>query len=77
MPSWSRCTAGALADREKAMEDRFVELSGEATRPAVRAYATLTLVRHIYLGSLFPERVGLTERLVQLCEERLRLPAKA
>jgi len=27
----------ALADREKALEDRFVELSGEATRPAVRA----------------------------------------
>jgi aminoglycoside phosphotransferase (APT) family kinase protein len=68
--------AGALADREKAMEDRFVELSGEATRPAVHAYTTLTLVRHIYLSTLFSERAGSTERLIQLCEERLGLPAK-
>lgn len=64
---------GALADREKAMEDRFVELSGEATRRAVRAYATLTLVRHIYLSSQFPERIPLTERLMDLCEQRLGL----
>src|SRR5206468_7291369 len=58
----------ALADREKAMEDRFVQLSGEATRAAVQAYATLTLVRHIYLSSRLPERVQLTERLIGLCE---------
>src|SRR5207245_9541587 len=38
----------ALADREHAMEERFVELSG-VTPAAVRAYATLTLVRHVYL----------------------------
>jgi len=67
----------ALADREKAMEDRFVELSGKAIRDAVRAYATLTLVRHIYLSSRLPERVQVTERLVELCEQRLRLAGKS
>ena len=61
----------ALADREQAMEERFVALSGEATRAAVRAYATLTLVRHIHLSTLFPERRPFTGRLLELCEERL------
>ena len=65
--------AGALRDREQAMEERFVELSGEAVRPSVRAYTTLTLVRHIYLSTQFPDRTAWTERMVELCEERLGL----
>ena len=64
--------AAAWRDREQAMEDRFVELSGEAVRASVRAYTTLTLVRHIYLSTQFPERAAWTERLVELCEERLQ-----
>ena len=66
----------ALADRERALEERFVELAGEATRPAVRAYATLTLVRHIYLSTLFPDRRALTESLLDLCERRLGTAAR-
>ena len=65
--------AGALRDREQAMEERFVELSGEAVRASVRAYTTLTLVRHIYLSTQFPDRAAWTERMVELCEERLGL----
>jgi hypothetical protein len=61
----------ALADLEVEMEERFVELSGERTRPAVRAYRMLTLARHIHLSTLFPERHPFTESLLQLCEERL------
>lgn len=61
----------ALADVERAMEERFVELSGEATRPAVRAYATLTLARHVYLSTRFPERRPFTPSLLELSEERL------
>lgn len=61
----------ALVEFERAMEERFVELSGESTRPAVRAYATLTLVRHVYLSTLFPERQPFTRSLLELCEERL------
>ena len=63
----------ALVDLEKAMEERFVELSGEATRSAVRAYATLTLVRHVYLSTLKPEKQPFTRSLLELCEERLGL----
>ena len=62
--------AGALADREQAMEERFVALSGAAPA-AVRAYATLTLVRHVYLSTLFPERRPFIQSLIELCEERL------
>jgi len=62
----------ALLDREHAMEERFVELAGPGTRPAVRAYTTLTLVRHVYLSTQFPERIPFTEVLLELCEERLK-----
>ena len=61
----------ALLEVEQAMEDRFVELSGEATRPRVQAYKTFTIARHIYLSTQFPERRPFTERLLELCEERL------
>jgi hypothetical protein len=61
----------ALRDREQALEERFVELAGEATRIAVRAYTILTLVRHIYLSTQFTERRPFTECLLQMCEQRL------
>jgi len=65
--------AQALVDREQAMEERFVELAGPSTRAAIKAYTLLTLVRHIYLSSQFPERKALTEPLLALCEQRLDL----
>jgi hypothetical protein len=61
----------ALKAQEQALEERFIELSGEAVRPAVHAYTTLTLVRHICLSTQFPERSAFTERLMQLSEARL------
>ncbi len=61
----------ALADREAALEERFVELSGEATRTAIHSYTTLTLVRHIYISTQFAERRPFTETLLELCEQRL------
>lgn len=60
-----------LADREQALEERFIELSGEDTRMAIRAYTTLTLVRHIYLSTQVPGRSHFTEALLELCEQRL------
>jgi hypothetical protein len=65
-------------DRERALEDRFVELAGEGARSAVRTYATLTVARHVYLSTTFPERRPFTRALLELCEDRLaagRLPA--
>ena len=61
----------ALHDQELALEERFVELAGEHVRPAVHAYTTLTLARHIFLSTQFPERTATTGRLIELCEERL------
>ena len=61
----------ALAEHERAMEDRFVELSGEAVRPAVRAYAALTLARHVYISSKIHDRRAFIDRLIDLAEERL------
>ncbi|MDJ0719104.1 MAG: phosphotransferase [Prochloraceae cyanobacterium] len=63
----------ALVDREAAMEQRLVELRGETIRAAVRAYNTLTLVRHIYISTIFPERSPFTESLIELCEKRLKI----
>lgn len=37
--------ATALADRKAAVEERFARLAGEAIRPSVQTYTTLTLVR--------------------------------
>ncbi len=71
---WSLRTLGepyGLLDCQQAMEERFVQLTGETVRSAVGAYATLTLVRHIHISSQFPERRAFTEPLLQLCEERL------
>jgi aminoglycoside phosphotransferase (APT) family kinase protein len=61
----------ALADRERALEDRYVEHSGERTRHAIRVYAALSLARHIFLSTQFPERRGLTGALIELAEQRL------
>ena len=74
MTEWSLRTLGdpqALLDCQRAMEERFVQLTGEAVRSALGAYATLTLVRHIHISSQFSERRAFTEPLLQLCEERL------
>jgi len=61
----------ALADREAALEDRFVALTGERTRPALRAYVLLTLARHVALSAQRVDRQSFTARLLELCEERV------
>ncbi|HET9493642.1 MAG TPA: phosphotransferase [Chloroflexia bacterium] len=60
-----------LSSVEQALEERFVELSGEGVRASVRAYTTLALVRHIHLSTLFERRRHTTGALLELCEERL------
>lgn len=62
---------GALGTLERALEDRYVELTSEKLRPGIRCYAALTLVRHVYLSTLFPERRPLTASVLELCEDRL------
>ena len=61
----------ALAGAEDALEERFAELSGEGVRPAVRAYAALTLARHVFLSGELPGRGHLTDDLLDLAEARV------
>jgi glycosyltransferase involved in cell wall biosynthesis len=63
----------ALIKQERALEERFLELSGESLRTSVKVYTTLTLVRHIYLSAQLPERQSFTSELIDLCEQRLGL----
>jgi hypothetical protein len=65
--------ATVLREAKQSLEDSFVGLTGEFVRPAVHAYTTLTLARHIYLSTQFPERAPFTESIIRLCEERLGL----
>lgn len=66
----------ALADVEQALEEAFVARAGEASRAAVRAYATLTLVRHIAISRQIPERRFTTPALIELCEQRLGIATR-
>lgn len=61
----------ALFHLERALEERFVELSGEEVRRSVRVYSTLTLARLVHLSSLSPGEPRHTKDLLDLCEERL------
>jgi hypothetical protein len=69
-----RSGAGATGLREppEALAGRFVELAGRHTLAAVRAYTTLTLARHVYLSTQFPDRAPFTEQVLALCEQRLQ-----
>jgi hypothetical protein len=69
--------ATILSEIERALEERFVELSGETVRSAVRAYKLLTLARHIYVSRCFLDRRPWTESILALCEERLGVPSHA
>jgi Phosphotransferase enzyme family len=66
----------SLSECEGAFEEQFVSLSGPSIRPAVRAYATLTIARHVYLSTRFEERRTFTETLLELAEERLGAGAR-
>lgn len=61
----------ALIDCEKALVDRFLQLAGNHFQTSIQTYATLTLVRHIYISTQFPDRRPYTESLLELCERRL------
>jgi thiamine kinase-like enzyme len=62
-----------LQDLETAIIQRFIQLTSEEFRVAIEIYTTLTLVRHIYISSLFLERAVFTESILNLCEQRLNI----
>jgi hypothetical protein len=65
--------ADALGDARVAFEDRYASLCHDEVRPAVRAYADLTLARLVAVSARIAERRPFTDRLLRLCEKRLTL----
>jgi hypothetical protein len=63
-----------LASQQTAFTEQFIHQSGAAVLDSVETYTTLTLVRHIYLSTQFPDRQPFTEQLLELCEQRLLHP---
>ncbi len=61
----------ALAAWENAFVEHFVDLNGDNLRHNIQVYKILTLARHIYISTLFPERRLFTEQLINLCERQL------
>jgi hypothetical protein len=62
---------GALLDRVAALEARYTALAGHATHPAIHAYTTLSLARHISISHHIAERRPYTSALIEFCERRL------
>ncbi|HEY5915038.1 MAG TPA: aminoglycoside phosphotransferase family protein, partial [Verrucomicrobiae bacterium] len=63
--------ATALASQEDALADEFLKLCGQNLGLTLRTYTLLSLARHIYLSTLFPERQAFAAPLLELCEQRL------
>lgn len=60
-----------LKSVEKSLENEFIALVGERKRDDVKVYTILTLVRHIYLSTQFPDRHFSTAFLFDYCESLL------
>jgi aminoglycoside phosphotransferase (APT) family kinase protein len=58
---------------ETAMAERFLSLNPIASLQSIEVYKTLALARHIQISTLFADRRPFTERILELCEERLGL----
>ncbi len=56
---------------EDALASRYAQLAGPRVVPAIRAYTTLSLARHVYLSTQFSERNHATEALLDTCERQL------
>ncbi len=63
----------ALDEPVSALTETFLKLSGEKARMSIEAYGTLTLVRHIYLSMILPERQRFSGGLLEICEGKLGL----
>lgn len=61
----------ASAVQERELEDSFAALAGEDTRISIRAYAALTLARHIQISTEFADRREFTTAIVEVCGRRL------
>lgn len=65
-------SADALLVAENALRDEYLALSeGRVAAESIQIYKYLTLARHIYISTLFPERCHAATQLLDYCEQRL------
>ena len=63
----------ACATQERALHDAYLSANPTAADPAaIAAWTTLSLARHIYLSTQFPNRRHTTAPLLAACESRLQ-----
>ena len=60
-----------LASVEQEFVNSYVALAGEEVRPRLAVYAALTMARHVFISTQFPDRRAFTERILNLAEERV------
>ena len=65
-------SADVFCDREQAMVERYLQLSPATSPAAIGIYRLLTLARHIFISTQFPDRQHSTERLLEYCEQQLQ-----
>jgi len=65
-----------LQNCERSFEKRFLELDVDSNESDVEFFKTLTLVRHVSLSTQYPERRAFTEKLLELCEDRVAFMVK-
>ena len=65
-------SAEVFCDREQAMVERYLQLSPATSPAAIGIYRLLTLARHIFISTQFPDRQHSTERLLEYCEQQLQ-----
>jgi phosphotransferase family enzyme len=61
-----------FCDREEALIEGYLQLSPATSRAAIEIYRLLTLARHIFISTQFPDRQHATERLLGNCEQELQ-----
>jgi len=52
---------------------QFVASTSFSSTSTIETYLTLSLARHIYLSTQFPERRTATDGILELCEQRLEM----
>jgi len=63
--------ADPLEECRGELQSRYIREDREREWQAVEAFATLTLARHVYLSTLFPDRAAFTTAILEECERRL------
>ncbi len=62
-----------FAEHERLFLKSYLAHTDSELEPSIQIYKTISLVRHIFISTLFESRQAFTESLLALCENRLSL----